>query len=75
MILPIGELKRLRGAGAGLRLSAGHFSTEDLRDLAASGAQHTHRPQLVLTKCDRLSADDIASIASAGAGTVVFEME
>ena len=75
MILPIAELKRLRSAGAGLRLSAGHFSTEDLRDLAASGAQLPHRPQLILMECGRLSADDIASIASAGAGTVVFEME
>jgi hypothetical protein len=58
-----------------LRLSASHFSTEDLRDLAASGAQHPHRPQLTLMECGRLSADDMASIASAGAGTVVFEME
>ena len=74
MMIPLEELKRVRAAGAGLRLSVSHFSTADLCELAASGSEPSRRPQLVLKDCGQLGVDELVRIAELGQGSVLLEL-
>jgi hypothetical protein len=78
MMVPVEELKRVREAGGGLRLSVREFSTADLCALAASGAaadDSRRRPLLVLRDCRRLGVEEMVRIAELGRGSVLLELD
>jgi hypothetical protein len=68
---PIDEMVRIAAAGGGMVIDAGAWPTPELVRIATAAAKSCARVQLHNVSAIR-TTDDLAQIALAGGGTVVF---